>query len=91
MSEAEKRQQVLELLQQMFVSPSDFCYRWGLGYEELAKICCVSKSTTYHWLAGLASRRVAGRSYQRILAVTDFLLSNAERVHPLLERWQQRE
>lgn len=83
----QKRQQVLELLQQMLMSPQDFSYRWDIGYEELAAICGISKSTTYHWLAGQASRRTAGRPYLRILAMTDFLLSNAERIHPLLERW----
>lgn len=89
MSEIEN--QVLKLHNQMLISPQDFSYRWGIGYEALAEICCVSKSTTYHWLGGKASRRRAGNAYQRILAVTDFLLTNAEQVHPLLERWQQRQ
>lgn len=73
-----------------FISPEDFSYRWGVGYEDLAEICCLSKSTTYHWFGGRASRRRAGRPYQRILAMADFLLTNAEQVYPLLERWQQR-
>lgn len=87
MSEAEKSQELLELHNQMFMSPQDFSYRWGLGYEELAKICAISKSTTYHWLGGQASRRAAGLPYQRIMAVADFLLANAEVIQPLLERW----
>jgi len=48
MSSQQVRQQVLELHNQMFISPQDFSYRWGLGYEQLAHICCLSKSTTYH-------------------------------------------
>jgi hypothetical protein len=61
---------------------------WSLfEYEELAGICGISKSTTYHWLGGQTSRREAGEPYQRIMAVADFLLTNAERVQLLLERW----
>lgn len=82
--------QLLQVHNQMFMSPEDFSYRWGVGYEDLAEICCLSKSTTYHWFGGIASRRTAGRPYQRILAMADFLLTNAEQVYPLLERWQQR-
>ena len=85
MSEIEN--QVLQLHNQMFISPQDFSYRWEVGYEALAEICCISKSSTYHWFGGRVSRRQAGKAYQRILAVADFLLTNAEQVHPLLERW----
>lgn len=81
--------QLLQLHKQMFMSPQDFSYRWGVGYEALAEICCLSKSTTYHWLGGRASRRRASRSSQRILAVADFLLASSEQVYPLLERWHQ--
>ncbi|HEY9698725.1 MAG TPA: hypothetical protein V6D10_15790 [Trichocoleus sp.] len=88
MTEAQ-RQRVLALHSQMVMSPETFCYRWGVGYDTLAEICCVSKSSTYHWLAGQTSRRVAGRPYQRILAVADFLLTNAAQMQPLLERWQE--
>lgn len=87
MSEIEK--QVLQLHNQMFMFPQDFSYPWGMGYEALAEICCLSKSTTYHWLGGRGSRRQASRASQRILAVIDFLLANAEQVYPLLERWHQ--
>jgi len=90
MTEQQRPQQVLQLHNQMFLSPQDFSYRWGIEYEELAEICCVSKSTTYHWLGGQASRRSAGEPYQRIMAVADMLLENAEQVYPMLERWQTR-
>ncbi|WP_445636788.1 helix-turn-helix domain-containing protein [Nostoc sp. DSM 114161] len=87
MPEAQIPEQLLELHNQMFMSPQDFSYRWGLGYEELAKICAISKSTAYHWLGGQASRREAGLPYQRIMAVADFLFANAEVINPLLEQW----
>lgn len=87
MARNQKHQRVLQLHNQMFISPQEFSFRWGIEYEELAEICCVSKSTTYHWLGGQASRREAGEPYQRIMAVADFLLSQAEQIHPLLERW----
>ena len=80
--------QLLQLHNQMFISPEDFSYRWDVGYETLGEICCLSKSTTYHWLGGRASRRMPSRSSQRILAVADLLLANAEQVYPLLERWR---
>lgn len=85
--QAQKRQQLLELHNQMFISPSEFSFRWGLGYQELAQICQISKSTTYHWLAGQASRRETGKPYQRIMAVTDMLLENSDLVYPLIEQW----
>ena len=88
MIESESQRRVLELHHQMLMSPEAFSYRWGADAQTLARICCVSQSTTYHWLAGQASRRAAGQAYQRILAVTDFLLSNADRMQPLLESWQ---
>ncbi len=91
MSQAKIRQRVLQLHNQMFMSPQDFSFRWNVGYEELAEICGISKSTTYHWLGGQASRREAGLPYQRIMAMADFLLTNAERVQPLLERWHMRQ
>jgi len=87
MTEADKSQQVLQLHNQMFLSPQEFAYHWGVGALELAQICCVSQSTTNHWLGGQSSRRQAGQPYQRILAVADFLLENAAQVQPLLEQW----
>ncbi|MGQ4650330.1 hypothetical protein [Lyngbya aestuarii] len=86
MSETD-RDQVLQLHNQMFMSPQLFSHRWGLGSLELAQICSVSQSTTNHWLGGRISRREAGFPYQRILAVADFLLENAAQVQPLLEQW----
>lgn len=82
-----RHQQVLSLLNQMLLSPSEFCFRWGLEYDELADICGVSKSTTYHWLGGQSSRREAGESYQRLIAIADVILENASRLEPLLHRW----
>lgn len=72
----------------MQLSPQVFSYRWNVGTEEIAQICCVSKSTVYHWLGGQASRRIAGCPHQRILAVADFLLANADAIAPLLDGWQ---
>lgn len=83
------QRQVLALHNQMQMTPQEFSYRWGVDSETLAQMCCLSKSTTYHWLGGQASRRTAGQSYQRILAVADFMLSHAEQIQPLLESWQR--
>jgi hypothetical protein len=41
-------------------------------------------------LVDKASRREAGLPYQRIMAVADVLLENAEQVYPMMERWQTR-
>jgi len=90
MIESESQRRVLELHNQMFLSPEAFSYRWDIDYETLAEICCISKATTYHWLGGQASRRVAGLSYQRLMAIADLLLENAEQMSPLLEHWQAR-
>jgi transcriptional regulator with XRE-family HTH domain len=87
---ASRRQEVLALLNQMLISPSEFCFRWSLDYEELADLCGVSKSTTYHWLGGQASRREAGETYQRLMALADVILENASRLEPLLHRWLNR-
>ena len=72
----------------MQLSPQAFSHRWDAGTEDIAHICCVSKSTVYHWLGGQASRRIAGCPHQRILAMADFLLSNADAIAPLLNQWQ---
>ncbi len=85
------RQQILELINQMLLSPSEFCYRWDLDYEALANICGLSKSTTYHWLGGQDSRRIAGKPYQRLIAIVDLLLENATDSQVLLLRyWLER-
>lgn len=87
MTDSNPQQQVLQLHSQMFMSPEEFSYKWDVDYETLAEICCLSKSTTYHWLGGQASRRAAGMPYQRILAVADYLLTHAEQMLPLLRSW----
>ncbi len=81
------RQQIINLLQQLKISPSEFCFRWNLDAADLAQICGVSRSTTSHWLGGITSRREAGESYQRLLAIADVILENAAEVEPLLQRW----
>lgn len=81
------RQQIIKLLQQLKISPSEFCFGWNLDATELAQICGVSRSTTSHWLGGVTSRREAGESYQRLLAIADVILENASEVEPLLQRW----
>jgi hypothetical protein len=90
MVESDTQRRVLELHNQMFLSPQVFSYRWNIDNETLAEICCLSKATTYHWLGGQASRRPAGLPYQRIMALADLLLENAEQACPLLEGWQAR-
>lgn len=85
----EAQQQVLEDIFRMQMSPQAFSYRWNLGYEALAELCCTSRSNVYHWLGGQSSRRIASRSHQRILALTDFMLSQAEQVQEPLEQWGQ--
>ncbi len=87
----EKQQQVLEAIYQMQLSPQTFSYRWNAGYEVLAELCCTSRSNAYHWLGGQASRRVASRSHQRILALTDFMLSNLDQIQAPLEQWQHQQ
>jgi hypothetical protein len=82
------QQRILELHNQMKMHPEDFSFRWGMDAAEIATICGVSRSSASHWLVGQTSRRIPGIAYQRILAVTDFLLANADRIQPLLERWR---
>lgn len=83
------QRRVLELLNQMTMHPEIFSFRWGMGATEIAMICGVSRSTASHWLGGRSSRREPAIAYQRILAMTDFLLANSERMRPLVERWHQ--
>jgi len=72
----------------MFMSPKTSVT--GAGSEALAEICCLSKSTTYHWFGVRTSHKWEPvRPYQKILAIADFLLANADKFIPLLERWQQ--
>lgn len=85
------QQRILKLHNQMTLNPETFSFRWGMNAAEIAAICGVSLSSASHWLGGRTSRRIPGIAYQRILAVADFLLTNADRIQPLLERWQQTE
>lgn len=85
------QQRVLDLHNQMQMHPERFSHRWGLDATEIATLCGVSKSSVNHWLGGRASRRTPGVAYLRTLAIADFLLTNAEKMQPLLERWQQTE
>ncbi|WP_068818839.1 hypothetical protein [Phormidesmis priestleyi] len=85
------RQRVLELHNRMLLSPETFSFRWGMDAAAIAAICGVSRSSASHWLVGRTSRRIPGIAYQRILAVADFLLTNADRMQPLLEQWQRSE
>lgn len=83
------QRRVLELHNQKTLHPEVFSFHWGTDAAAIAAICGVSKSSANHWLGGRSSRRTPGIPYQRILAVADFLLRNADRVQPLLEHWQQ--
>jgi transcriptional regulator with XRE-family HTH domain len=85
------QQRVLELHNRMRMNPETFSHRWGMNAGEIAAICGISRSSVSHWLGGRSSRRTPGGAHLRILAVADFLLTNAERIQPLLERWQQPE
>lgn len=88
----EARQEVLHHhIPRMYLTPQAFSARWDVNYEELAQLCCVSKSTTYHWLGGQTSRRVAGLPYQRILALTDFLLTYPMLVLTFIRAWESYE
>lgn len=89
MTNSFSQQQVLRLLQQMRLSPAEFCFRWNFSAAELARICGVSQSTTYHWLGGQTSRREVAECYQRLLALMDFALENAQEVEPRLQHWLQ--
>jgi hypothetical protein len=87
----ETQQQVLETIYRMQMPPQTFSYRWNADYGTLAELCCTSRSNAYHWLGGQTSRRIASRSHQRILALTDFMLSNTEQVQEPLEQWRQQQ
>lgn len=82
--------QILSLLERLNFSPAYFCFRWNLTYEQLAELCGVSKSTTYHWLGGQSSRREAGKPYRRLMSMADILLTNAPTTEPLIRQWLER-
>lgn len=87
MASREKRDLIIKLQSKMLLTPQEFAFRWDLSASELAQICSVSQSTADHWLGGKSSRRVASKPHQKILGMTDFMLSNAPRITLLLERW----
>ena len=75
------------LLQQFLnlplLSPDEFLARWTLTYQDLSQICCCSVSTVEHWFAQGAGRRSPAASYQKLLALADFLLTYGESVQHL--------
>lgn len=56
------------------VSPDEFVARWSVSYRQISQICCCSISTVEHWFSDGTAHRPAARSYQRLLAIVDFLL-----------------
>lgn len=91
MPSSDQQHQILTLHNRMLMSPEEFSYKWNVSYETLAELCCLSKTTTYHWLGGQASRCQSGQPYRRILAVSDFLIVYADQIYPLLEEWNRQE
>lgn len=73
-------QQFIEL---PLLSPAEFLARWTLTYLEISQICCCSLSTVEHWFSEGAGRRSPATSYQKLLAIADFLLTNGESLHLL--------
>lgn len=61
--------------------PDDFLARWTLSYLEISQICCCSVSTVEHWFSAGAGRRAPAASYQKLLAIADFLLTNSDFFH----------
>ena len=61
-----------------FLSPDIFLARWTLTYLEISQICCCSVSTVEHWFSEGSRRRLPADSYQKLLAVADFLLTHGE-------------
>jgi hypothetical protein len=77
-----------QLLDLPLLSPDEFLARWTLTYQDLSQICCCSLSTVEHWFTASAGRRSPATSYQKLLAIADFLLSNGERIHYWQQFWQ---
>lgn len=85
----ETQAQLLEqFLALPLLTPDDFVARWTLSYRQISQICCCSLSTVEHWFAQGAGRRSPAESYQKLLAIADFLLSNGESVHYWQQLWQ---
>lgn len=60
--------------------------RWTLTYQELSKICCCSMSTVEHWFSEGAGKRASAATYQKLLAIADFLLTHSDFIQYL---WQE--
>jgi hypothetical protein len=67
------------------LSPEAFLTRWTLSYQELSQICCCSISTVEHWFCEGAGKRAPAASYQKLLAIADFLLTHSDLIQYL---WQ---
>ncbi|MBW4474315.1 MAG: helix-turn-helix domain-containing protein [Stenomitos rutilans HA7619-LM2] len=74
-----------QLLDLPLLSPDAFLARWTLTYLEVSQICCCSVSTVEHWFSEGTGRRSPADSYQKLLAVADFLLMHGETVQHV---WQ---
>lgn len=70
------------------LSPDDFAARWTVSYRQIAQICCCSISTVEHWFSTGSGRRSPAASYQKLLAIADFLLRNSGSVHVWRQIWQ---
>lgn len=85
----ETQAQLLEqFLALPLLTPDDFVVRWTLSYRQISQICCCSLSTVEHWFAQGSGRRSPAESYQKLLAIADFLLSNGESIHYWQQLWQ---
>ena len=82
-----QRQLLRQLLDLPILLPDDFLARWTLTYLEVSQICGCSSSTVEHWFSEGAGRRSPSESYQKLLAIADFLLTNSEAIDYL---WQFR-
>ncbi|MBW4659699.1 MAG: hypothetical protein KME15_13565 [Drouetiella hepatica Uher 2000/2452] len=76
-----QRQLLQQFLDLPVLSPDDFLARWTLTYLEISQICCCSVSTVEHWFSEGAGRRSPAESYQKLLALTDFLLTHDDSLY----------
>jgi hypothetical protein len=63
------------------MSPDTFLARWTLTYQDVSRICCCSRSTVEHWFTTGEGQRSPAASYQKLLAIADFLLTNNDSFH----------
>ncbi|MGG6270676.1 hypothetical protein ACQ4M3_38860 [Leptolyngbya sp. AN03gr2] len=67
-----------QLLALPLLSPDEFVARWTLNYRQISQICCCSISTVEHWfISDGSARRSPAESYQKLLAIADFLLTHS--------------